>query len=201
MTDQFHEETMFGLRRLVEGRAPTSKAAARVIAVMALLRERETRGCRYDQRDRQHDMLEGAEGLLQFARSPTYAWDSVDGMHQALVDLIPVRWVAGVQNIGYRLPLSDQANFELRMNEELGRCLCALDQCRAEYLPCKGFESKAKRWQRGQEVFAVARWNVIALFKDGCKMAEGIIETDHATSAAVKAKAAKAWALLDAVQI
>lgn len=208
------------LQKLIGQHAPNGWAATLANSVMADLRGRERPECRYDQRNRPHDMLEGAEVMSQFARSlmdarhahtkrpferteelMQHARDSVDGLLSGLVHVIAERWVPGVQNIGCRLPLSRQADFEVWVNGEMNRCLHAIDQCRYEYLRSGHMEFESKRWQCGWGLFDVALWTVVGPFKETCKMAEGIIDTDDATSAVVKANAVKAWALLDAVQI
>lgn len=207
------------VRGLIELHPPTGWAADRANSVMTALRERERPQGRCDQRDRPHDLLEGAEVLSQWMRRLIAARhahttpcgrtdelmedarDSIDGLLSAFVDLIATRWAPGVQNVGCRLPGSRAADFEVWINEEVNRCLRVLDQCRAEYLHSGGIDGESTRLQCGWGVLDFALWNVALLFKEGCKMAEGIIDVDDATSAAVKANAAKAWALLDAVQI
>lgn len=208
------------LQKLTGQRAPNGWAATLANSMMATRRQSEGPENRYEQHNRPHDMLEGAEGMLQLARSLMNARyvhtrrpferteelmqdarDSVDGLLSALVHVIATRWAPGVQNIGCRLPLSQRSELQRWINGEMNRCLCAIDQCREEYLHSGGIEVESKRWQCGWGLFDIAVWTVMGPFKEVCKMAEGIIDTDDATSAAVKANAAKAWALLDAVQI
>lgn len=200
------------LPALVAAHAPTGWAVSLANSVVETTRARERGPSRFERLDRVHDLFEGAQVLAQMVRRLTAARHehtvpfvqtetarqaartSVANTLQAVVELVVLRWVPGVQNVVCRLPYEDREAAAEEANEAIRLFLTDLDRTREEY---RDIETEAARWGRGVGCLDLALTRARHLFEWGCALAPRIVGVEDRTSVAVRANAARSAVLLD----